>query len=463
MRRWVLALTVTAAVVAAAASTAPSAREAVLEPVTISGLQPIRFPSRAAADWCGAGQPAAVDRQPDADLSSAHQVHVTYAVPADAPDQLASRAGPIVTDIAAIDAWWRGQDATRTLRFDRFAFPGCASKPGMLDIGFVRLPRPGSLYVGDAGTDRLFADLGQLAALSADKHLVYYDGPNVFDEFVCGTSFVDRNAPVQGGLSGIAFVWLRSLCAFDLGTTGIAATVAVHEVIHGLGSLIQGGPNECDPPNDGHVCDSPADILYPQVTSQTKLATEMLDVNRDDYYGHSRASFDTQDSGWLSHLPQFPLTVTATGGEGTVQMTSPATLDCGRGCTPELDVGTAVTLVAVPATGTPFLGWRGACTGTGICSIAMDAGKNVAALFGAASHRLSVRVTGKGVVVSTPGGLVCPTRCSVSFSAGVTVRLRATPAKGFRFAGWKGACSGSGPCLVPVDRDRTTRAVFREK
>ena len=449
--------------IAAGGAAGGNAAHSLGESLRLSDVPPLRFPSRAAVDWCGVGQPTAVDRLPNADLSSPRQVHVTYAVPADAPDQSGARVNPIATDIDAIDAWWRGQDATRTLRFDLFSFPGCTSTIGKLDIGFVRLPRVGALYVGQAGTDRLMNDLSQLAALSTDKNLVYYDGPNPFDEFVCGTSFVTRSSPTVGGLNGIAFVWLRSLCGFDLGTARIAATVAVHELIHGLGALVQGGPHECDPPDDGHVCDSTADILYPEANSQTSLATQALDVGRDDYYGHSNPTFDVQDSGWLSHLPQLSLAVTLSGAGGAVRLTSPTAFDCAASCTLVLDNGTQATLVTSAATGTRFLGWRGACSGLGACQVTMDAAKSVTAVFGVARFRLAVSVAGKGRIVSAPVGISCPGRCSSTFAAGATVRLRPTPAKGFRFSGWTGSCRGTGLCLVPIDRDKSARAVFRRR
>lgn len=466
MRRGAIIVVAIAAVVATAAggnAAGPVAPGHLAEQFTLSGLPPIRFPTRAAVTWCGAGQPTAADRKPEVDATSSRQVHVTYAVPADAADQLAGRATPIATDVEAIDVWWRGQDASRTPRFDLFAFPGCATKFGRLDIGFVRLPRVGSLYVGDAGADRLLSDLGALAALGTQKHLVYYDGPAVFEPSVCGTAFVSRSAPTQGGLSGIAFVWLRSACGFDLGAGGLAASVAAHELIHGLGSLISGSPNECDPPNDGHVCDATNDMLYPEATSQTTLATQVLDIGRDDYYGHPGTWFDVQDSAWLSHLPQLPLTVDASGRSGTVRITSPTAVECGRGCALELDTGTQVTLAAAPDAGSRFVGWSGACTGTGACTLTLDVARSVTARFAVATSLLLVRVSGKGTVVSSPAGVSCPSRCRTTFTTGVTVRLRAKPAAGFRFAGWSGACRGTGACFLPVDRNRSVRATFRKR
>jgi hypothetical protein len=458
---------VAAAVLATAAGAASPRPAFSSHSIRLAGLPPLGLTARQAVDSCAVGQPAAVDRKPDADLSSERQVHVTYAIPADSPDQFSSFASKIATDAAAMDAWWRGQDPTRTIRFDLFAFPGCASKLGRLDLGFVRLPRAGSLYFGDAGADRLISDLGQLGALSSQKHLVYYDGPPVLDTRVCGTAFVPRTAPTTGGFAGIAFVWLRSLCGFDVGAGGLNAAVAVHELIHGLGALTQpGAPNECAAPDDGHVCDSTTDVLYPEATSQTRIATQTLDAGRDDYYGHSGGWFDVQDSGWLTRLPQLLLTIgfQNTGkAAGVVRMTSPSAFECAQRCSLELDSGTPVALVATPAAGSRFVGWRGACSGAGACAVAIDAAKSVTALFAVVVVRLTVNVTGGGKVTSTPAAVSCPTRCSATFRTGSTIRLKAKPSPGNRFVGWTGSCRGIGACVLKADRDRSARAIFRKR
>jgi List-Bact-rpt repeat protein len=424
-----------------------------------------RVPSRAAVAWCGTGQPTAVDRKPDADLSSTRQVHVTYAIPADGVDQFGTFGSRLATDAEAMDVWWRREDPTRTVRFDLFAFPGCTTKLGRLDIGFVRLPRSGSSYLGDIGADRLIADLGRLGNLTNLKHLVYYDGPPVFDDNVCGTAFVPRSATTNGGEAGIAFVWTKSLCGGDIGAGALNAAVAVHELIHGLGAL-QGvnAPNECPPPDDGHVCDSTTDVLYPSANSQTTISGQTLDAGRNDYYGHSLTGFDVQDSGWLTHLPQQRLTVSTSGTRtGVVRLVSPTSFECAQSCVMELDQGLAVTLVATPRAGARFLRWTGACTGSGPCAVTLDSARAVTAVFGVTTFRLTTTVGGKGKISSTPGGVSCPGRCSAAFRADSSVRLRAVAFPGFRFAGWTGSCRGTKPCIVKLTRNRSVRATFRRK
>jgi hypothetical protein len=432
----------------------------------VNGKPKPRLTARSAIDWCGLNQPAALDRKPDSDLSSLRQVHVTYAVAADSGSRFTTLASAIATDTAAIDAWWRREDATRAPRYDLFAFPGCTSKFGSLDIGFVRLPRNAIEYTDDAGVDSLLSDLADVEALTSQKHVVYYDGLVPFGDQVCGTAFVPRSATTQGGFSGIAFVWLQSLCGGDVGAGRLNAAVAVHELIHGLGALQGSSPNECVPPNDGHVCDSPTDVLYPEASSQTTLSTQILDTGRDDYYGHSGSSFDVQDSAWLSHLPQQRLAVTIqrTGSaRGTVRMTSPTPFECTQNCSFQLDHGLAVTLVARPTAGSRFAGWTGACSGAATCAVTLDVARSVVASFGASTFRLTVGVGGKGKVSSSPAGLTCPSRCSAAFRATSSVRLRATASPGFVFSGWTGSCRGKSACVVRLNGNRSVRATFKPR
>ena len=76
-----------------------------------------------------------------------------------------------------------------------------------------------------------------------------------------------------------------------------------------------------------------------------------------------------------------PLTVSKAGtGSGTVN-SSPAGIDCGPTCSAFFDTGTAVTLTALPASGSRFSGWSGACSGTGACQVTMSTALSVTATF----------------------------------------------------------------------------------
>lgn len=68
--------------------------------------------------------------------------------------------------------------------------------------------------------------------------------------------------------------------------------------------------------------------------------------------------------------------------------------------------------------------------------------------------------TGTGTVTSSPSGIDCGSACSQTFAGGATVTLSASPAAGSMFAGWNGACSGTGACTVAMTSDVGVGATF---
>ena len=156
------------------------------------------------------------------------------------------------------------------------------------------------------------------------------------------------------------------------------------------------------------------------------------------------------------------LSVTKDGsGTGTV-MSSPPGINCGSDCAQDYDHGTSVTLTTAPATNSDFSGWTGACTGTGDCTVTMDQARNVTATFALETRTLSATKdgSGTGTVASSPSGIDCGSDCSNDYDHGIDVTLTATPGSNSDFAGWSGACSGIGTCVVTMDQPRTATATF---
>jgi len=76
-------------------------------------------------------------------------------------------------------------------------------------------------------------------------------------------------------------------------------------------------------------------------------------------------------------------------------------------------------------------------------------------------YSLVVNRNGTGTVTSSPAGISCGSSCSGTYSSGTTVLLTATPAAGWIFSGWTGACTGSAStCQVIMDIDKTVNAAF---
>lgn len=153
--------------------------------------------------------------------------------------------------------------------------------------------------------------------------------------------------------------------------------------------------------------------------------------------------------------------VTATVyGNGTVT-SIPIGISCPGTCSAGFAPGTIVNFNEVPATGGKFSGWGALCEGTGACQITVGPlAANVSAGFSSVQYALTVDVVGNGSVVSNPAGISCTAgTCTSSFGESTQIALTATPAAGYQFAGWGGACTGTS-CNFILGDAKTVNAQF---
>ncbi|MGE5204510.1 MAG: choice-of-anchor D domain-containing protein [Chlamydiota bacterium] len=96
---------------------------------------------------------------------------------------------------------------------------------------------------------------------------------------------------------------------------------------------------------------------------------------------------------------------------------------------------------------------------TGICS---DFAVDTVSIASGPSFPLTVSLagTGSGTATSNPAGINCPSACSANFANGQSVTLTASAASGSTFAGWSGACSGTGTCTVTMNSSQAVTATF---
>jgi len=76
---------------------------------------------------------------------------------------------------------------------------------------------------------------------------------------------------------------------------------------------------------------------------------------------------------------------------------------------------------------------------------------------------VSVTGSGGGTVTSNPSGIDCTGTsgaCDARYSGDTMVTLSATPNNGCIFAGWSGACSGTGSCVVTMSMAENVTATF---
>ncbi len=159
----------------------------------------------------------------------------------------------------------------------------------------------------------------------------------------------------------------------------------------------------------------------------------------------------------------YTLTVSKSGtGSGTV---TGGSINCGSTCTQTANSGTSITLTAVAAAGSTFIGWTGACSGTAACTVALTSDTSVAAQFDLApvvvpSYPLTVTKSGAGSGTVAGGSINCGTTCSQTLDQNTTITLTATPASGSTFSGWSGACNGTGSCTVTMTSATAVTASF---
>ena len=81
---------------------------------------------------------------------------------------------------------------------------------------------------------------------------------------------------------------------------------------------------------------------------------------------------------------------------------------------------------------------------------------------GLITYPLTVTIDGSGEVHSSPGSDIncLSVPCTQLYDSDTSVQLTATPAAGWTFAGWSGACSGNDVCNVVMDSEKSLVATF---
>jgi uncharacterized delta-60 repeat protein len=154
------------------------------------------------------------------------------------------------------------------------------------------------------------------------------------------------------------------------------------------------------------------------------------------------------------------LTVGKTGGGAGSVTSSPNGISCGSTCSAPF-AAVPVTLTATAAAGSSFIGWSGACSGTGTCTVAMGSDRAVTARFESdKTLTLAKAGNGLGAVTSNPVGISCGSACAHTFKYGTVLTLTAAATTRSVFKGWSGACSGTATCTLAMSVARSVTATF---
>lgn len=302
-------------------------------------------------------------------------------------------------------------------------------------------------------------------------------GSTCSQSYPSGTSVVLTAAPgkswVFGGWSG-ACSGMSTTCTVTVnGTTAVTAAfwaiLASVPVNYGLHTVINGS---------GIVTSMPAGISCGSACSYVFTANSLVTLTAVAGAGSVFAGWSGACSGTsatctvtmsdartvgASFVTGAQFTLSVTTGAGGIVTTVPGAIDCGTRCIAGFAAGTPVNVIARPKPGYRFVGWSGACSGASTCDLTMNFNTAIQATFAPVvpgQYALTVHDFGEGTIVSLPGGINCGTACSAAFASGSKVTLFATPAPGYQFTGWSGACSGIGACIVWMDDLADVNALF---
>jgi hypothetical protein len=230
-----------------------------------------------------------------ADEKTGHQVHVMYVLPLDSADDSLDKLGKIEGSVRAWNKWFSVQTGGKEVRLDTYG-------GGRLDVTFLRLTKTDAeMSVANANVrDKIEYHLLANSFDSVDKvYLVYYGGTGD----ACGKSAwpptLHGKVSAVYKTSGNATNSCTALAyAGENDAPRYPEFIAVHETLHALGFAASCAPHHA---TNGHVSDSPTDLMYAGVQP---WAPATLDVNHDDYFGAANVGcIDLQASDFLDPLP----------------------------------------------------------------------------------------------------------------------------------------------------------------
>jgi hypothetical protein len=225
----------------------------------------------------------------------------------------------------------------------------------------------------------------------------------------------------------------------------------------------------------GIDCGSDCSEAYPPNSSVNLTATPASDSQFAGWIGSCAGTLDlptcalTMDAAksvtaTFTLKPALTLTFNG-GGLGRVVSAGPG-VDCTTSCTALFGTNAVVQLTATPEPNAAFMGWSGACSGSGpTCTVTMDAAKSVGLTF-VPRPTLSVALAGAGGgrVTSAPGGIDCGTDCTEAYLPNESVTLTASALADSVFTGWSGACAGTAAtCVVTMSMSSSVTATFTPK
>jgi Divergent InlB B-repeat domain len=301
----------------------------------------------------------------------------------------------------------------------------------------------------DAGTndpgDGLFDPDGRWRFLGTAPDIGAYEFPAPYAETDAATGVSATGATLKGVLDPEGSE-LETKYFFRYGTTTQYGTTVAYRSV----------PAANTPIPDPEGVSEPLNGLAPS----TSYDFQLVATNSDGTTYGSNQTFTTPPAA----TPKARLSISF-AGNGSGDVSTSTGLFCGSQCSQMLPEGSSYTLYAVPGQSSKFAGWSGGGCGTSsTCTVSLNGDTTVTATFIVAPTAfLGVTFPGTGAgAVSDGANETCHTPCAFALPEGRSYTLTATPDPGSTFAGWGGACSGTGDCTVPLNGNIEVSARFNK-
>ena len=360
--------------------------------------------------------------------------------------------------------------------------PKYVSKPkpnSTLDFGKTEIKKPINIaralniIVENRGlADLVISDYSIQGEQADEFRLVSPDFPFTIAKGAKAQSVKLACQPIETGLREAILVFktndlLNQSVSYDLNCTGIAQPVPNYSLI-----VTQQG--------DGTVFNRPEGVdCGGDCTRYPANTLIQLEAIADTDWQFTRWGGDCNEQGEITLtanqsctaifnpvLLDELLTVSTTGSDSGIVISTPAGIDCGADCTEAFPKETVVTLTAQPDSGYQFEAWQGDCDPLG--QVIMNEAKTCSATFKAIYHGLTVTTTGQGLITLNEE-MDCGTGCTDSFLSGTLVRLMPEPDAGWQFTGWQGDCETiplhsevSKAIEITMNRQQNCTAVFEQ-
>ncbi|OQW95282.1 MAG: hypothetical protein BWK79_02950, partial [Beggiatoa sp. IS2] len=243
-------------------------------------------------------------------------------------------------------------------------------------------PSSGILYLGDPANGGVPVTVGQVFTPEQAANLFFQPQPG----FIGTAEFTFTAKDNTGAVSEPTIVSIPVATTDNPSVPQPPVTLTV--IVEGNGEVF-GNPNAlyCNEKTDSckQVYDANSNVILTPVSAATWRFEGW--VGDCDQNGRVVMATDKQCKAVFVPitLPAFDLTVSLTGGGGSVVgtvLSQPTGIDCGSDCKEHFADGMSIALTATAKPGFIFRGWSGDCSGTGLTvSVTMNAAKNCVAQF----------------------------------------------------------------------------------